>query len=80
MTESKFEQAWCKKAKQKGWMPIKLIQTSYNGIPDRMLLKNGKILFAEFKAKNGKLSELQKTRIEQLRLIGFHVLVIEAKN
>ena len=80
MTESKFEQAWCKKAKQKGWIPIKMIQTSYNGIPDRMFLKSGKIFFAEFKAKGGRLSELQKARIIQLRAEGFHVLVIKAKS
>ena len=80
MTESKFERKWAAKAKNKGWLPVKNIQTSLNGWPDRMFLKDGKVFFAEFKAKNGKLSPLQEYRIEQLRALKFHVLVIKEKD
>jgi len=76
MLESKFEQRWCKKATKRGWLCIKNIHLSINGIPDRTLLKDGKILFVEFKAKHGKLSEIQKYRIEQLRNMKFHVLIL----
>jgi hypothetical protein len=78
MLESQFEQRWCKKAALKGWLCIKNIHLSINGIPDRTLLKDGKILFVEFKAKKGRLSEIQKYRIEQLRKMKFHVLIIFA--
>lgn len=63
----------------KGWLPVKIIQCSLNGFPDRLYLKNGFIFFVEFKSKIGKLSELQKYRINQLRKLNFHVLVIHSK-
>jgi hypothetical protein len=40
MLESKFEQKWCKKASKRGWLCIKNIHLSINGIPDRTLLKD----------------------------------------
>lgn len=75
MTESQVEQRWSKKAADRGWLPIKIIQANMNGLPDRMYLKDGKVFFIEFKAKNGKLRDLQKYRIEQLRGKGFHCFV-----
>jgi hypothetical protein len=76
--ESNFEQKWSKKAAARGWMPVKIIQASMNGLPDRMYLKDGKVFFIEFKAKNGKLRDLQRYRIEQLRKKGFHCFVFYA--
>ncbi len=52
-------------------MCIKLIKTNKNGIPDLMCLKDGITMFIEVKRPNGKLSELQKIRIKQLRDLGF---------
>jgi Holliday junction resolvase len=48
-----------------------LIKTNKNGIPDLMCLKDGVTMFIEVKRPNGKLSELQKIRIKQLRDLGF---------
>lgn len=76
MTESAFEQKWSHKAQTKGWLSIKNIQMSLNGWPDRMYLKDRMVFFAEFKSKKGKLSELQKYRINQIRSLNFHVLII----
>ena len=53
-------------------MCIKLIKTNKNGIPDLMCLKDGVTMFIEVKRPNGKLSELQKIRIKQLRDLGFN--------
>lgn len=36
-----------------------------------MCLKDGKTFFIEVKQPNGKLSELQKARIKELRNLGF---------
>ena len=77
MTESQFEQKWSKKAKERGWLSIKNIQVSLNGWPDRMYMKNGKVFFIEFKNSKGKLSELQKYRIGQIRSLGFHCFIFE---
>ena len=40
-----------------------------------MALKGGKTMFIEVKQPDGKLSELQKIRIEQLKEKGFNVKV-----
>lgn len=77
MKESAIEQAWSRKAVKKGWMSVKNIQVSLNGWPDRMYLKDGKVFFVEFKSSTGRLSDLQKFRIEQLRSKKFHVLIIK---
>ena len=60
---------------EKGYLVIKLIKTSCNGIPDLMALKDGKTIFIEVKQPNGVLSELQKLRIKQLRDLGFECKV-----
>jgi Holliday junction resolvase len=54
-----------------GWMVIKLIQTSCNGIPDLMALKGGKTVFIEVKQPGKKPNDLQKYRIEKLNKAGF---------
>jgi len=46
-----------------------------NGIPDLMALKDSKTMFIEVKQPKGKLSELQKLRIEQLTEQGFEVKI-----
>lgn len=63
MIESKIQTKIINKLKKEGWICIKLIRTSLNGIPDLICLKNGETIFIEVKQPNGKLSELQKIRI-----------------
>ena len=60
-----------KKLQGDGWLVIKLIKTSHNGIPDLMALKDGKVIFIEVKQENGTLSKLQQDRISELREKGF---------
>jgi len=64
-----------KKLEADGWLCVKLIKTTMNGIPDLMCLKDGKTMFVEVKTPKGVLSELQKLRIEQLRKQGFEVKI-----
>lgn len=64
-----------KKLQSEGWLVIKLIKTSYNGIPDLMALKDGQVFFIEVKQETGVLSPLQKERISELRLKGFNVKI-----
>jgi hypothetical protein len=69
--ESKRQSKIINQLAKEGWLCIKLIKTSKNGIPDLMCLKDGKTVFIEVKQPNGKLSELQKVRIKELRNLGF---------
>jgi Holliday junction resolvase len=71
MLESKIQTKIKKKLEEKGFLVIKLIKTSCNGIPDLMALKDGKTIFIEVKQPTGVLSELQKLRIKQLSDLGF---------
>ena len=64
--ESKRQAKIIAKLTQEGWLCVKLIKTSVNGIPDLLCLKNGESMFIEVKQPDGELSELQKIRIEQL--------------
>ena len=77
--DSVYEQTVSKDLANRGWLSVKLMRTNLNGIPDRMYLKDSQVFFIEFKSASGKLSELQKYRIEQLRINGFHVFVFYEK-
>ena len=61
------------KLTQEGWLCVKLIKTSVNGIPDLLCLKNGESMFIEVKQPDGKLSELQKLRISEMKSKGITV-------
>mgnify|MGYP003491904579 FL=1 len=60
---------------KEGWLCIKLIKTNWNGIPDLLCLRKGITMFVEVKREKGKLSELQKVRIKDLKEKGFEVKV-----
>jgi len=75
MLESKIQTKIKNKLQKDGWEVIKLIKTSWVGIPDLMALKDGRVKFIEVKQTIGILSEIQKLRIKQLKEKGFEVLV-----
>jgi Holliday junction resolvase len=76
MLESKIQAAIIKKMTAKGWLVVKLIKTNLNGIPDLLCLKDNRSLFIEVKSEKGKLSEIQKYRINQLKNHGFEVQIL----
>lgn len=71
MRESIIQASIKKYLEANGWMVIKLIQTTMNGIPDLMALKDGKTVFIEVKQPGKKPNDLQKYRIEKLQKQGF---------
>lgn len=75
MLESNIQTKIKKKLESQGYLVIKLVRTSCNGIPDLIALKDGKTIFIEVKQPNGVLSELQKLRIKQLTDLGFECKV-----
>lgn len=75
MQESKQEGKLQTAVRKAGGIALK--NTGYAGIPDRLLvLPNGKIVWVEMKAPNGRLSKIQKTIIKQLRELGHDVRVV----
>jgi len=61
--------------KREGWIVVKLIKTTMNGIPDLMALRNGETLFVEVKQPKGVLKPLQELRVQELKEQGFRVEV-----
>lgn len=77
MLESKIQAKIIKRFTDAGYLVIKLIKTSKNGIPDLMALKDGKTLFIEVKRPLlGKLSKVQEYRIKELKEYGFETLIL----
>ena len=75
MLEQKIQKKIIKKLEQDGYFVLKLIRTNVNGIPDLIAIKENETFFIEVKRPNGKLSELQKLRIENLRKKGINVKI-----
>jgi Holliday junction resolvase len=73
MTEQQIQTKRIKQLEADGYYVIKLIVTNKNGIPDLLALKQGAVpLFVEVKKPNGKVSKLQKYRLDEIRRLGFH--------
>jgi hypothetical protein len=65
------------KARKLGYLTYKFVSPSNRGVPDRIFIsENGKLFFVEFKSKKGKLSELQKLKISELRTRKQSVFVV----
>ena len=75
MTEAQIQKKIIDHYQNAGFLVVKLMKTNTNGIPDLMVLKNGICKFVEVKTPRGKISQLQKYRIKQLREQGFEANV-----
>lgn len=73
--ESVIQSSLIKKYESQGYMVVKLILTNKSGIPDLLLLKDGKASFVEVKRDGQKPRPLQEYRINELRSLGFEVHV-----
>ena len=73
MLESNIQSSIKKKLQADGWIVVKLIKTSMNGIPDLMCLKDGEVKFIEVKQPKGIISPVQQYVIDTLRTNGFDV-------
>ena len=75
LTEQQIQSKIIKKLEKDGYYVLKLIKTNKNGIMDLIAIKNNITTFVEVKQPNGRLSELQKVRIQELRSKGINVKV-----
>jgi len=71
MREQQIQAKRIKQLESEGYYVIKLIRTNKNGIPDLIAIPKGaNVLFSEIKTPKGRLSEIQKYRIEELEKHG----------
>lgn len=77
MSERHIEQALRKAITADGGLCWKLVSPGLAGVPDRICLNRGRIVFVELKAPGATPRPIQHRRITQLRDHGFTVLVID---
>jgi Holliday junction resolvase len=75
MLESQIQYKIIKRLEKEGWFVLKLIKTNKSGIMDLLAVKGDYCQFIEVKRPCGKLSELQKVRIKELREKNINVKV-----
>ena len=73
--EQQIQKRITTKLEQEGYFVLKIIKANKNGYPDLIAIKNNITTFVEVKRPTGKLSELQKVRIQELRSKGINVKV-----
>lgn len=73
-SEAQIERAFVRYAESIGVLALKLRIDGMNGWPDRTIIHNGLLMFAEFKVPKGKLRPGQKTWIRLLRELGYKVI------
>ena len=79
MLEKEIESRLVIMAKKRGCIPVKLLSSSFNGLPDRLILAPGeKMSFIELKAPGKKPRPLQLKRHKELRNLGFKVYVVDS--
>lgn len=75
--EKSIERRLTNKVKRVNGLCLKL--TGYKGIPDRMVLVKGKVVFVELKDEGKKLRPEQKLWQDRLKGMGFECLMLDSK-
>lgn len=78
-SEKNIEKLLVKKIKSNKGICIKLEDFTMSGLPDRLcLLPGGVIFFVETKSTGKKPSKIQKYMHEKIKSLGFSVLIIDS--
>lgn len=75
LRERWIERAACEWAEAAGWYVRKFNSTNHRGVPDRIFIRDGRVVFIEFKGPKGKLTALQDREIKLLRRKGVEAYV-----
>lgn len=62
-----------------GILCYKFVSPGYRGVPDDIIIYNGKTIFVETKSSTGQLSEIQKKRIHDMKDHGADVRVCSTR-
>jgi Holliday junction resolvase len=76
--ERDIERKACDLAKEAGWLVFKFVSPAQRGVPDRIFIRQGRIVFIEFKAPGARPTKLQWRMIERLRDQGCEVHVCDS--
>lgn len=79
MRERDIEQYLVKRARESGGKAYKWVSPGNDGVPDRIVIFPGRVIFVELKAPGKKPTPLQLARHRELAGFGLQVLVIDSK-
>lgn len=74
--ENKVEKYLNKKVEELGGITRKWISPGRDGVPDRIIIIRGTVIFVEVKTSDGKLSSAQKREHERLKSNGATVDIV----
>lgn len=75
--EKKLEKRCTDVSKANGWYTTKLSSPSHRGVPDRIFIREGNVVFVEFKAPGNHPTKLQAHTIDQMQDHGALVYVVD---
>lgn len=78
MLERDIERRVSEIAKKKGWLSFKFVSPAQRGVPDRIFMKDGRVVFIEFKAPGKRPTELQDHIIRKMVDAGCEVHVCDS--
>ena len=78
MNEHHIEAQLKKAVEASGGLCWKLVCPGTSGVPDRLCLMGGQVVFVEVKAPGKKPRPIQRRRMNQLRQQGFTALVVDS--
>ena len=73
--EQKLQKKIITQLEANGFFVVKIIKSNKNGIPDLLAVKENRTIFIEVKQEHGKLSEIQRYRINELRAKGIETYI-----
>lgn len=78
LKESTIEAKLVRKVRELGGLCYKFVSPGNPGVPDRLIiLPEGRVVFAELKTEIGRLANIQKWQLEELRKRGADVRVLK---
>lgn len=81
MKESTIEAHLVREVRKRGGLCYKFISPGSPGVPDRIvILPGGVTVYVELKTESGRLANIQKWQIEELRKRGAAVRVLKGMN
>jgi len=78
MKESQLQTQIKNRLTKHGWLVVKIISSSMNGIPDLMCIRKGVVMFLEIKTDVGVVAPLQEYVIKVLNSNQIHSRVVRS--
>lgn len=75
MLEKDIEREATTEARKRGWLSYKFSSPAHRGVPDRVYIKDGRVVFIEFKTPRGRVSRLQERELAAINAAGVEAAV-----